>query len=493
MNRWPSLPTLAALAFLTLGAVLRLWYYLDARSLFIDEANLALNISELPYAGFFRALLYDQYAPPLFMVFSKGAVQLVGNHEWALRFWPLAGGLFLLFTFQHLNRELGLAPAIHWFPLAMLALSPFLLRYSTELKQYSTDAALALGFLVLAVKLPPEKMESRHFRFWAIAGGSAIWFSMPAVFMLCGVGAYYLYGLSVHKKGKAAFALALAGAVWMLSFIVLYRSVLQAGVEREMLQNYHAAYFFPIQLWEPSTWEQSGGILYGLLSPVLGFTVIGLITGIALLLWGSYRLAQQGRGYFILITVPILACFAASALHRFSLIPRVALFLMPLFLLLATYGASEAWKSAGRYGRLALLSLLILEAAPFANSLGRLGKPTEIEDLKGVISAIKESGMNGPAYVDLEAAPAYRYYSRYHTGKQRYLLPGAVVLQWDSKLKEVLEQQRQKSPGFWLVFSHLVSEGPRDKMARMKNTAEGLAKEKIRIEKTGAAGYWYEF
>ena len=68
MKRNPSFPILVALIFLALGMALRLWYYLDARSLFIDEANLALNISELPYAGFFQPLGYQQYAPPLFLL-----------------------------------------------------------------------------------------------------------------------------------------------------------------------------------------------------------------------------------------------------------------------------------------------------------------------------------------------------------------------------------------------------------------------------------------
>ena len=64
MKKRFSVPRLAVLLFLALGMALRLWYFLDARSLFIDEANLALNISELPFSGFFRPLLYDQYAPP---------------------------------------------------------------------------------------------------------------------------------------------------------------------------------------------------------------------------------------------------------------------------------------------------------------------------------------------------------------------------------------------------------------------------------------------
>lgn len=494
MKRMPSISTtLAVWVFLALGIVLRLWYYLDARSLFIDEANLALNVSELPYEDFFRPLLYDQYAPPLFMVLSKVAVQLLGNHEWALRLLPLIGGGLLLFAFCHLNKKLKLAPAIQWFPIAMLALSPFLLRFATELKQYSTDAALALGFILLALQLPPERMKNRHFWMWATAGGLSLWFSMPAAFVLAGVGAYYFYGFLRQRNGKGLFCLSLAGAVWMLSFSALYITVLKAGTEQEVLVNYHAAYFFPVQLLKAAAWQQLGGIFYGLLSPVLGFTVAGLIIGISLLLWGSYRLFQQSPCLFILIAVPILACFSASAFQLFSLIPRVSLFLMPLFLLLAAYGASEAWKSSGFYVRMALLALLILEAAPFVNSLNRLGNSTEIENLKAVLAGIKAKDKAGPAYIDNMAVPAYRYYSEWHSQKQLYRLPGEVLLSWDSNLEEILEGQRQADGGFWLVFSQLISDGARSRKDEKRAVAEKLAREKMRVEKIGAAGYWYGY
>ena len=493
MKRSPSISVLLSLVFLTLGITLRLWYYLDARSLFIDEANLALNISELPYHRFFQPLLYDQYAPPLFMVFSKGAVQLLGNHEWALRLWPLIGGILILFTFLRLNKKLHLATAICWFPLAMAALSPFLLRFATELKQYSTDGALALGIILLALELPPEKMKNRHYWIWAFAGALSLWLSMPVVFLLCGVGTYYFYHFIRQRNGKALFVLSLVGAVWALSFAVLYITVLKAGIDRPVLQTYHSAYFFPVQLWETGAWKQLGGIFYGLLSPALGFTVAGLIIGIGLLLWGSYRLFQQQTGFFILIVLPILACFSAAACQLFSLIPRVSLFLMPLFLMLATYGASEVWKSSGTYLRMALLGLLILEAAPFANSINQLGQTTEIENLKAVLVEIKGSSRPGPAYIDVAATPAYRYYSQWHDQKQRYQFPGAILLSWDSNLQEILERQRQESPGFWLVFSQLLSGEARDLRNRKRSIAEAEAEEKVQIEKTGAEGYWYEY
>ena len=50
---------------------LKISQYLEARSLFIDEANLARNIAEKGYLTLFSNLDYEQYAPPIFLVLSK--------------------------------------------------------------------------------------------------------------------------------------------------------------------------------------------------------------------------------------------------------------------------------------------------------------------------------------------------------------------------------------------------------------------------------------
>lgn len=492
MTKRHSVSKLAVWAFLVAGILLRLWYYLDGRSLFIDEANLALNISELGYGGFFRPLYYDQYAPPLFMVFSKGAVQLLGNHEWALRLWPLAGSLLMLLLFRVVIQKLGLSSAVQWFPIAMLALSPFLLRYGTEVKQYSTDAAVALGLALLALNLPPEGLRRRHFLLWALVGGISLWLSMPAAFVLCGVAARYSYGMAQQRQWKALWLFSLAGAFWLASFLALYFTVLRASLATPELLSYHAPYFLPVRLWEAKTWQQMGHIGYGLLSPVLGFTVAGLAVGIAALLFGSFRLARRQPGTFLLLAVPILACLAASALRHFSLISRVSLFLMPLFLLLAAYGASEAWRIGGRFARPALLALLLLEAAPFFNSIQHMGKATAVENLKDVLRKAKAANKGGIACIDHDAAPAYRYYSQWHAQREAFILPDAVLLNWDTSLGPLLEQQA-RGPGFWLVFSHLLSREPREKMARMRGVAQEVAEETLSIEEKGAAGYWYEY
>ena len=80
-RRGPSLlPAAAALVFLV-AIALRLRQYLYGRSLWVDEAFLALNIAERSFTELARPLGWDQTAPILFLWMERASVLLFGTHE----------------------------------------------------------------------------------------------------------------------------------------------------------------------------------------------------------------------------------------------------------------------------------------------------------------------------------------------------------------------------------------------------------------------------
>jgi hypothetical protein len=65
------------------GIVIRLVQYLNNRSLWLDEVNLALNIINRSYSELLNTLDYNQAAPPGFLWIEKLVTQLLGNNEYA--------------------------------------------------------------------------------------------------------------------------------------------------------------------------------------------------------------------------------------------------------------------------------------------------------------------------------------------------------------------------------------------------------------------------
>ena len=112
-----------SVAFLLVaGAALRAAPFVLDRSLWLDEAKLALNVLDRPVPDLLRPLDYGQAAPAGFLLLEKLAVTALGEGERALRLVPLLAGLASLWLFHALVRR-WLSPAGALLGLALFALS----------------------------------------------------------------------------------------------------------------------------------------------------------------------------------------------------------------------------------------------------------------------------------------------------------------------------------------------------------------------------------
>jgi len=130
------------------GFFLRTYFYIINRSLWLDEAMLALNIVNRSFLDLLKPLDLDQAAPVGFLLLQKVAICLLGVRDYVLRIVPMLSGLLsipLMYAVTSQYRQ-----SCVFFSLALFALSPKLIYYSSELKQYSTDvlASLLLLFIV---------------------------------------------------------------------------------------------------------------------------------------------------------------------------------------------------------------------------------------------------------------------------------------------------------------------------------------------------------
>src|SRR5688500_20345890 len=76
---------LALAALLGIAVIVRLRLFAARRSLWFDEAALAMNIVERSFSGLLRPLDHEQTAAPLFLWAERLALLVDGNNEWALR------------------------------------------------------------------------------------------------------------------------------------------------------------------------------------------------------------------------------------------------------------------------------------------------------------------------------------------------------------------------------------------------------------------------
>jgi len=209
-----------------LGIILRLVQYLYNRSLWLDEASLALNLIKKSFYGLLQPLDWGQWAPPGFLVVVKVLIRTFGDSEYVLRLFPLVAGILSLLIFYAVARR-ALSQRGLLIALALFAISGPLIRYSSEFKQYSSDVTIALGiYLMGLIWLEQKSRFVLYTVVFSVIGSILIWFSHPSIFFLSGIG----IALAVHslktKQWTQFVWLTMPALFWLSSFAIFYFGVL---------------------------------------------------------------------------------------------------------------------------------------------------------------------------------------------------------------------------------------------------------------------------
>ena len=318
---------------LFIGAILRLKIYLENRSLFIDEASLARNIGERSYGEFFSTLSYQQYAPPMLMVKTKFVTEVFGNYEWALRLIPLLAGLGAMWLLWLLIKDWVKNPIVRIYGLSMFCLSFISLKYGTEFKQYSSDVFFTLLFVWLAWRDREVVWTRLNVVKWALVGGLGIWYSMPLVFILSGVGLFFL---SVNWRQWQRIILVISS--WLISFAVYYLLILQHQIGSSYLENYFGAYFIELHNLSGKVWGNNARLVTEIFRSVTDKTAVSIGFAIASFLAGTVYCLRKEKTKSVLVLIPILTLLLASILHYYTLTIRLTLFIVPLLILLMCQG-----------------------------------------------------------------------------------------------------------------------------------------------------------
>lgn len=494
---------------LLFGVGLRLVVFYQNRSLFIDEGNLARNIVEKNWTDFFQILDYYQYAPPLFLCIEKLNTWIFGANEYALRLWPLLVGCLSLLLIWDIAKQIKLVGYARLIPLTWMALSPLFVRYSTEVKQYSTDAFIAL-FLVwwmlkkgmpVHASLSGEKDSTSSagsiYLYWGLIGGLSVWLSMPSVFVLAGIGLLLGFEAGQRKAWVEVRRWLIVIVFWLINFGGYYLLILSKDLDKQALIEYHSQYFFSLQLYKLDAWLQAGIVFKSILRSAFGFTTLAYVVGSLGLLLGFRRLWQTRPFLCWLLLSPVLICLVVSSLDFYSLIPRLTLFFIPLLWLIFAHAFSypldkiefvpKAKALIPIIGGISLLAIL-----PLQHAYKYLYQPLLIEEIRPVLRLTGEAFQSGDfVFVDHEAKPAFIFYQDRH--QDRPFLPSNDIHlgNWDETPASWMASFEEKHERIWLVYSHLISA---EALGKLKQHLDGIPSSyelAQKVEKTAAVSYLY--
>jgi hypothetical protein len=150
-----------------LGVAMRVWQWSAQTAMWLDEIWLAQNLRDRGMGGLlFEPLANRQMAPPGFLASVEITTVILGMSEAALRLVPLLASILALLLLWGVARRF-LSGAALSAVLLIAAMSPALIWYSGNVKQYSSDVALSLLFVWLGLRYLEEPADLKR----AIAAG----------------------------------------------------------------------------------------------------------------------------------------------------------------------------------------------------------------------------------------------------------------------------------------------------------------------------------
>jgi len=443
-----------------LGVVLRLRLYAASYSLWADEASLAYNIANRSFFQLTQLLDYHQAAPIGFLFIGKLLIVIMGNHDYVMRLFPLISGILALFLVHRTARRYFGAAGL--LAVGLLAFSTWLIYYSSELKQYSSDVMAAALLVFLAGRCLGENSRGRDFLLMGAIGALIIWVSHPSVFVLAGIGMALLYEKMSQKRNIPFSWLFGIGLVWALSFGLEYYISLRHIVADEYLIDYWSKTYMPMPPWNNLGWYEKtfSSFLFISLhrSDWILSTIFLLLAGI-----GALTLILNNRTMALIILSPFVMALVASALQRYPLQYRFMLFLTPFAFLLMASGLHGLYAFVSRWNRfLALTSCILLAFASLwmasPTSFSVFMEPGE-RDIKPALQYIAENrAAEDTIYVFHAADPVFAYYAPFYG-----LDAGDIVIGFDTpRKKRALEgfyddvSALQGKEKVWFLFSEIV-------------------------------------
>lgn len=476
-----------ALSILLVGVLIRVTVYLQNRSLFLDEANLARNIVERGYNDFFENLDYEQYAPPLYLIITKLSTDLFGINEFALRLPSLIAGISSLILFFRLLNFLLKSDISKWYIFLLFAFSILLIRYSSEVKQYAFDLALTLALVLWAFSAKDKKLNRGKTIKWALVGSLCIWLSMPIIFVLAAIGLAFLYEFWARKQVVLTSLLPI-GLSWVCSFAIYFFLILNEDASNSNLVNYHSVYFFRIIPSDMETLNQNLEILLGIFRSTTDQTALSIVWSILIFLSGSYMLVKKDKYLSIILLTPIALCLLASSFEFYSLIERLTIFFIPILMLIMGFGLSFLWQKAHWVIKIVMVVVMFVT---IVNKKGYeyFWQKFEKEDSKSVLNYLENNANEDDLiYVQADGVPAFVFYNEYYDNA--YGFENIYLAKWDELPFEVIPPLIETNSGdkFWLFFSHTF---PQQLIDRNLESAKNLGSQVDQFNSYEASTYLF--
>ena len=455
-----------------------------------------------------QGLSYAQVAPVGFLLVEKGAVNLLGTSEYALRAFPLACGILSQILFWQIAKRV-LSGWLVPFAVGLLSLGMPFIYFSSQVKQYSSDVAAAVLLLLIAVEIRRRGVTRPRAWWFGIAGALSVWFSQPAAFVLAGIGLALVIVVWAERDLFAARTYAISGTLWAasVSAAALWAMRNLSDMDRDYFHAFWADGFMP---FPPRTVADAGWLFNKLISAFGAFAsgmsrttgglnyrwsevfAITMVAGV----WAFWK-SERNRDVALFVALPVLIVAALSAAKVYPFTARLFTFLLPGLLLTTAAGADlllAHWPNRAQF--LTPVFLAVLGGSP-VYAIATTLPPFMLQHLRPVMDHLNAHREPGDAvYVFFGAGQAFHYYAQRYRLTMDNTVMGSCSIETPRRYLHEIDQLRGRSR-VWILLTHDAKGQGRtviidylDRIGRRLSTVEVPGSSGRTVE--GAFGYLYD-
>jgi hypothetical protein len=330
------------------GTVARLARWSDGKSLNSDELWITVNLQRRSFLSLRGPLDYDQLAPLGWLWLEK--LLLTVRHSDALLRLPalVAGCAVVGLTAVVARRLLPVPLAVA--AVVLVAGGPMLIYQSSQVKQYSLEAAACV--LLVAVALWALDTPGRRrppVVFW-LSAAVAVWFATTAIFVAASVGGLLLLFVTLERRWRLVRLHVFAAVPAVASVATVYlMAPPPAAWLYEWWSEVYPGSLAPRPLGWSSwvTWTGELGGRFAVSSLSIPSRVVGAAV-VLLMVVGAVALLARMPRHAALVVAPLATGYLLALLRLYPMASRVALWLIPIAWLLAAAGV-DAVVRAGRF------------------------------------------------------------------------------------------------------------------------------------------------
>jgi 4-amino-4-deoxy-L-arabinose transferase-like glycosyltransferase len=483
-----------------IGVALRLGLYLANNSLWLDESRVALNIVNNSFPELLKPLDYKQVTPFGFLIIEKFLVQSFGNNEYILRLFPLIAGIISLFLFYKVAKHSIKKEAVI-IALGLFALSGYLIRYSSEVKQYSSDVAVTLLLYTVTIFLLSQGSKIKHVVFFGATGIIAMWISHPSAFVLAGIGVSLFLFCLVKRDWIKLGRLSIVYSIWLLSFATFYfvSSVGDSNVIERMQQGWSVtSNFMPFPPSSASDVRWFIDNFFDIFKNPVGLHFHGIAAFTFII--GCVSMLSKNKLLFFMLLSPIFITLLVSGFHMYPFTGRLLLFIVPSVLLFIAEGTEYIRykiKHNSAIVGIILIGILFFHPILFTSYSSIIMQIpfkqwTNTENIRPVMRYIKEHKQDGDIlYLYYSSRYGFKYYAeRYGFNNNKYIVGIKSRGNWENYANDL--NKLRGNIRVWLLFSHVWKGKGVDEEKFFLYHLDSIGKRLDHFISDGAAVYLYD-